>query len=208
MLLRYLYLHDSTAIELSDLLGLSKSSITRMLNDLEKRKLVIRTINQDDRRKINIEVTKTGLDQLKYSTICLQESGKKIFDNLGTNAGSMLKYFNETVEILNMDKDDEKMIKNRRKNKIINFFVERSDSKSDKVLLNLHGGAYILSLDAHPIAYARMASNYVQYGEIDVLTVDYRTAPDYPYPYALNDAILTYQYLLDNGYKGSDIIVA
>ncbi|MEA4820645.1 MAG: alpha/beta hydrolase fold domain-containing protein, partial [Erysipelotrichales bacterium] len=88
------------------------------------------------------------------------------------------------------------------------FWIKNSNASHDQVLLNLHGGAYILSLDSHLTTYERMSSNYANYGNIDVLTIDYKTSPDYPYPYALNDALKGYQYLIDLGYESKDIILA
>ena len=41
-----------------------------------------------------------------------------------------------------------------------------------------------------------------------MFSLDYRTAPDDPYPAALNDAADGYRYLLDAGYATEDIIVA
>ncbi len=88
------------------------------------------------------------------------------------------------------------------------FWIKNSNASHNQVLLNLHGGAYILSLDSHPTTYERMSSNYANYGNIDVLTIDYRTSPDYPYPYALNDALKGYQYLLNLGYESENITLA
>ena len=41
-----------------------------------------------------------------------------------------------------------------------------------------------------------------------VLTPDYRVAPEHPFPAALEDAIASYQWLLDAGYFGEQIILA
>ena len=41
-----------------------------------------------------------------------------------------------------------------------------------------------------------------------VLTIDYRVAPEDPYPAALEDAVRAYNWLLDRGYPGNRIIVA
>ena len=41
-----------------------------------------------------------------------------------------------------------------------------------------------------------------------ILTPDYRVAPEHPFPAALEDALASYRWLLDQGYFGDDIILA
>lgn len=48
--------------------------------------------------------------------------------------------------------------------------------------------------------------NEVSHG-CSVLTPDYRVAPENPYPAALEDAVASYQWLMDKGYFGEQIIL-
>lgn len=85
-------------------------------------------------------------------------------------------------------------------------FLKRKDSTSDKVILQLHGGGYV---GAMRNAYRTFSGLYSEVGKgISVLTVDYRVAPEHPYPAALEDAITAYKYLLMSGYSDDQIIVA
>ncbi len=43
---------------------------------------------------------------------------------------------------------------------------------------------------------------------MSVLTVDYRVAPEHPYPAALEDAITGYNWLLQAGWQEHEIVVA
>lgn len=75
-----------------------------------------------------------------------------------------------------------------------------------EVVLQLHGGGYIGKIRN---AYRDFAVLYSQMeGYRKVLSVDYRVAPEHPYPAALEDAYASYQWLLDVGYEGEQIILA
>jgi acetyl esterase/lipase len=88
------------------------------------------------------------------------------------------------------------------------YWVYKKGSSSDKVILQLHGGAYMRSLDDVGTRYERSAVKYAQISGARILTIDYRVAPENPYPAALEDAVSAYQWLLDEGYKADSIIIA
>ena len=76
----------------------------------------------------------------------------------------------------------------------------------DYVILQLHGGGY---MGAVRNAYYVFAGLYNEVSKgCNVLTPDYRVAPEHPYPAALEDALASYQWRLDKGYYGEQIIVA
>ncbi len=80
------------------------------------------------------------------------------------------------------------------------------DMVSDEIILQLHGGGYIGGIRN---IYRDFA---VLYSEIPsrrrVLSIDYRVAPENPYPAALEDGLAAYQWLLSVGYCGKQIILA
>jgi acetyl esterase/lipase len=72
----------------------------------------------------------------------------------------------------------------------------------DKVILYLHGGAYV----AGNIAYARgFAGMLAAETHRFVLAVAYRLAPENPFPAAVEDALRAYQYLIESGYNAENI---
>lgn len=74
-----------------------------------------------------------------------------------------------------------------------------------EIILQLHGGGYIGKMRN---VYRDFAVLYSQMeGYRKVLSIDYRVAPEYPYPAALEDALTAYQWLLDVGYQGNQIIL-
>jgi monoterpene epsilon-lactone hydrolase len=75
---------------------------------------------------------------------------------------------------------------------------------SSRVLLYLHGGGY---LACSPVTHRNITTRLARLGDCRVLAIDYRKSPEYPFPYALEDSIFAYRWLLDQGYAPSDIII-
>ena len=80
------------------------------------------------------------------------------------------------------------------------------ESDSPWIILQLHGGGYVGALKNN---YRSMAGLYAEVGKgAKVLTIDYRVAPEHPFPAALMDAAAAYRWLLEQGYDRKQIIVA
>lgn len=82
----------------------------------------------------------------------------------------------------------------------------KENPSQNHVILQLHGGGYMGAVRNAYYVFAGLY-NEVSHG-CNVLTPDYRVAPEHPYPAALEDAVASYQWLLDKGYYGEQIIVA
>ncbi len=76
------------------------------------------------------------------------------------------------------------------------------DELSSGVMLYLHGGGYVAGNLDYANGFGSMLA--VKCG-IRVLTIEYRLAPEHPYPAALDDAMEAYGYLLSSGYDPSRI---
>ncbi len=74
-----------------------------------------------------------------------------------------------------------------------------------RVVLQLHGGGYIGPMRNIYRDFAVCYSQKSMGG--DVLTIDYRVAPEHPYPAALEDAIEAYRWLLEEKKYAPDKIV-
>jgi len=74
-----------------------------------------------------------------------------------------------------------------------------------RVVLYFHGGVYVLG-DAFQAA--GLAAQVGRRTRATVLSVDYRLAPEHPYPAAVDDALAAYRALLDNGTAPSGIAFA
>ncbi|MBN2469288.1 MAG: alpha/beta hydrolase fold domain-containing protein, partial [Anaerolineae bacterium] len=80
-----------------------------------------------------------------------------------------------------------------------------ADAASDSVILYLHGGAYVTGSAQ---LYRSMAGRLAAASGMRALTLDYRLAPRYPFPAALDDAIAAYQWLVAQGFKPGQITFA
>ncbi|MCR5337572.1 MAG: alpha/beta hydrolase fold domain-containing protein [Lachnospiraceae bacterium] len=74
------------------------------------------------------------------------------------------------------------------------------------VILQLHGGGYYGKL--HNTYRAAAVYFHDISGGFDVLSPDYRVAPANPYPAALQDALGSYRWLMEQGYKPEHIIIS
>ncbi len=73
------------------------------------------------------------------------------------------------------------------------------------VVLYFHGGVYVMGDAA---LAADLASQVGRRTDAKVISVDYRLAPEHPYPAAVDDALAAYEALMDNGNAPSDIVLA
>lgn len=82
--------------------------------------------------------------------------------------------------------------------------VDRAHMKK-YVILYCHGGGYSTGSSI----YARtLTTKLAASTSMDVLSFDYRLAPEHPYPAALEDAMKAWDYLMLLGYGARDVIVA
>jgi acetyl esterase/lipase len=79
------------------------------------------------------------------------------------------------------------------------------DEQKDAVILYLHGGAYV---GGSAYTHRGIVGKLVQSSRIKALSINYRLAPEHPFPAALHDAEKAYTWLLNNGYKSSRIVIA
>jgi epsilon-lactone hydrolase len=83
--------------------------------------------------------------------------------------------------------------------------ISLRSGKSSNIILQFHGGAYV---SGYSDVYRRSAIKYFNIScGTDVISLDYRLAPAYPYPAALEDAVAAYEYLLVEGYHSDQIMI-
>lgn len=73
-----------------------------------------------------------------------------------------------------------------------------------RVLLHVHGGSFI---SGEPCSKLYAMVRIAQKAKVNILSVDYRLAPEHPYPAALEDCAAVYRALLETGYDPESIIL-
>ena len=76
---------------------------------------------------------------------------------------------------------------------------------ADRIILYLHGGGYVVgSINTHRAMVSRIA----RASNARALAIDYRLAPEHPFPAAVEDATAAYRWLLAQGYQPGKIIIS
>lgn len=84
-------------------------------------------------------------------------------------------------------------------------WIAAPNSVDERVLMFLHGGGYIVcSVSTHRDMIARLA----RAAGIRALGVDYRLAPEHPFPAAVEDATAAYRWLISSGVDPESMVIA
>ncbi|WP_371263828.1 alpha/beta hydrolase [Paenibacillus sp. UNC496MF] len=83
--------------------------------------------------------------------------------------------------------------------------VEPEGAFNPGTILYFHGGSYVLG---SPHTAMPLTANLVRRTSIRSISLDYRLAPEHPFPAALDDALAAYRALLDNGVEAASIAFA
>ena len=74
-----------------------------------------------------------------------------------------------------------------------------------RAILYLHGGGYVIgSLNTH----RALAGEVSRAAQAPVLLIDYRLAPEHPFPAAVDDGVAAYRWLLDQGFAPEHTAIA
>ena len=76
------------------------------------------------------------------------------------------------------------------------WIIANGVSRDRAVVLYFHGGAYLCG---HPAQYRNITVWLSRLANVAVLAVDYRLAPEHPFPAAFEDALSAYRWLLKSG---------
>lgn len=83
-------------------------------------------------------------------------------------------------------------------------WISAPESEDHRVVLYLHGGGYLFgSTRTHRVMLAHLA----RAAKAQVLALDYRLAPEIPFPAPVEDAVSAYQWLLAKGIAPKNIVI-
>ena len=83
--------------------------------------------------------------------------------------------------------------------------VSAGGASEDTATLYLHGGGYVIG---SPKTHREFARRLSAASQAHVLVIDYRLAPESPFPAPVEDAVSVYRWLLDEGYAPERIAIA
>jgi epsilon-lactone hydrolase len=79
------------------------------------------------------------------------------------------------------------------------------DADPSNAILYLHGGGYVI---CSPDSHRHLVAEVGRASGSRTLAIDYRLAPEHPFPAPVEDTVAAYRYLLDSGLKPSRIALA
>ena len=78
-------------------------------------------------------------------------------------------------------------------------------AEPERAVIFFHGGGYVAgSLDSH----RHMVAELGRRARAATLAVDYRLAPEHPFPGALEDALAVYRYVVERGFQPAHVAIA
>ena len=85
------------------------------------------------------------------------------------------------------------------------YWFCRPDSNRQKVIFYIHGGGF----NSGSAEYSfNMARNFCKTSDYAVFNVEYRLAPEHPFPAGLEDCFRAYEWMLEKGVRGRDMVLA
>jgi len=78
-------------------------------------------------------------------------------------------------------------------------------TNTQRAILYLHGGGYVMG---SPNTHRSLGGEISRAAQAAVLMVDYRLAPEAPFPAAVDDGVAAFQWLIDHGFTPQNLAIA
>jgi acetyl esterase/lipase len=83
-------------------------------------------------------------------------------------------------------------------------WVRAPTAQMDRAVLYLHGGGFVMG---SPATHRELAARLSAVANAAVLVLDYRLAPEHPFPAAVQDAVAAHRWLLGSGYSNAQLAI-
>lgn len=83
-------------------------------------------------------------------------------------------------------------------------WVSAPESRPDVAILYLHGGGYMIGSN---VGYREFGGRLARATRSRVCLLNYRLAPEHPFPAAVEDAVMAYRWLLSEGHDPARLVV-
>lgn len=83
-------------------------------------------------------------------------------------------------------------------------WVRTTESSGETAAIYLHGGGFVMG---SPACYREFVAYLAEAARTKFLVLDYRLAPEHPFPAALNDVLTVYNWLLEEGFSPDKLVI-
>lgn len=121
---------------------------------------------------------------------------KKAVTLEGVRSGAVGKNLSEEeLNLFHAGHEEERMIPTRHGETHVYIYVPEEKKEAYPVMVNLHGGGFVKGHRDQDVVFGR---NMAQNAGFVVVDVDYHTAPEYRYPYALEECYDVTKYVAEH----------
>jgi len=178
----------------------------------EQMKFVLQFVALEENKQFNFQKIYSKLLDLNELFVKKKAGMFELHDKLTSEERNfltrLLRYGMKHAAMQELENDPipkEIQIKSTMLDNIPADWIIPSNPIKDRVILYLHGGGWVIGA---PITHRGLNSTIVNATGIKILSIDYRLAPEHPFPAALEDCVSAYKWLLSNGFKSDHIIIA
>jgi acetyl esterase/lipase len=122
----------------------------------------------------------------------IAKMGRQDMDSIGMNIPGRPIPEDASFELINIDS-------------LIAEWQRTPKVSEDSVILYFHGGSFVMG---SPKSHRRLTIDIGRATSMKILSVDYRLAPEHPFPASIEDGLTAYNWLLSEGYDSSKIVIA
>jgi len=84
-------------------------------------------------------------------------------------------------------------------------WITPKETSTNGVMIYIHGGGFVIGLTPN---HFQMTGSLANKMKIKTLMIDYRLAPEHPFPSALEDCVSVYKWVLEQGVPAKNIVIA